>query len=147
MRGNNMEDKEHLNQVNVHVLNAILEAARFCDEPANRETVAETLARPGCVGADADAIQQSMRSVYDFGNGRIEPCQGFNIFARENASEPDERKAVWVAQSLVSSGLATAAQLPLEHGVKTFRSDLVARASVLAQAGPLATPGLISTAA
>ena len=28
MRGNNMEDKEHLNQVNVHVLNAILEAAR-----------------------------------------------------------------------------------------------------------------------
>ncbi len=28
MRGNNMEDKEHLNQVNLHVLNAILEAAR-----------------------------------------------------------------------------------------------------------------------
>lgn len=126
---------------------AILEAARFCDEPANRETVAETLARPGCVGADADAIQQSMRAVYDFGNGRIEPCQGFNIFARENASEPDERKAVWVAQSLVSSGLATAAQLPLEQCVKTFRSDIFARASALAQAGPLATPGLISTAA
>jgi len=126
---------------------AILEAARFCDEPANRGAVAEGLARPGCVGADADAIQQGMRAVYDFGNGRVEPCQGFNIFARENASEPDERKAVWVAQSLVSSGLATAEQLPMEQCVKTFRSDIFARAAALTHPEPLPAPGLISNAA
>ena len=125
---------------------ALLEAARFCDEPANRETVAATLARPGCVGADADAIRRSMRAEYDFGNGRVEPCQGFNIFARENASEPDERKAVWVARSLVSSGLATAAQLPLEQCVNTFRTDIFARASALARHVAPANTGLISTA-
>ena len=126
---------------------AILESARFCDDPANRGTVAETLARPGCVGADAAAIQQSMRGVYDFGNGRIEPCQGFNIFARENASEPDERKAVWVAQSLVSSGLATAAEVPLERCVKAFRPDIFARGLALARPAAPATAGIISTAA
>ena len=120
---------------------ALLEAARFCDEPANRGTVAETLTRPGCVGANADAIQQSMRAVYDYGNGRLEPCQGFNIFARENASEPDERKAVWVAQSLVSSGLATAGQLPSELRAKIFRPDIFARAAALVK------PNLISSAA
>ena len=113
------------------IIAALIEAARFCDEPANRGTVAETLARPGCVGANADAIQQSMRAVYDYGNGRVEPCQGFNIFARENAGEPDERKAVWVAQSLVSSGLATAAQLPVALCVKSFRPDIFARAAAL----------------
>ena len=123
------------------IIAAIIEAARFCDEPANRQTVAEALARPGCVGADADAIQQGMRAVYDFGNGRIEPCQGFNIFARENASEPDERKAVWVAQSLVSSGLATAGQLPSELRAKIFRPDIFARAAALVK------PNLISSAA
>ena len=88
-----------------------------------------------------------MRAVYDFGNGRIEPCQGFNIFARENASEPDERKAVWVAQSLVSSGLATAAQLPLEQCVKTFRSDIFTRASALTRTEPLTNADLVSNAA
>ncbi len=129
------------------IIAALIEAARFCDDPANRETVAETLARPGCVGANADAIQQSMRAVYDYGNGRIEPCQGFNIFARENASEPDERKAVWVAQSLVSSGLATAAQLPLDLCVRSFRSDIFARALALTRTETLTQPALISTAA
>ena len=131
----------------IALIAAILEAARFCDEPANRENIAETLARSGCVGADAAAILQGMRAVYDFGNGRVEPCQGFNIFARENASEPDERKAVWVAQSLVSSGLATAAQLPLEQCVKTFRSDIFARAAALTRSESLTPPDLISNAA
>ena len=131
----------HHDDQHLALIAAILEAARFCDDPENRETVAGTLSRPGCVGADAAAIQQSMRAVYDFGNGRVEPCQGFNIFARENASEPDERKAVWVAQSLVSSGLATAEQLPLAQCVKTFRSDIYARALALTN------PGLVSTAA
>ena len=146
------EFAERSDEQHTALIAAVLEAARFCDEPANCAAVAEALARPGCVGADADVIQQGMRAVYDFGNGRIEPCQGFNIFARENASEPDERKAVWVAQSLVSSGLATADQLPLEQCVKTFRPDIFARASALTRTEPLtvigapAAPGLISNA-
>ncbi|MEO6741508.1 MAG: ABC transporter substrate-binding protein, partial [Chthoniobacteraceae bacterium] len=123
------------------IIAALIEAARFCDDPANRETVAATLAQRGCVGVDADAILRGMRGTYDYGNGRVEPCQGFNIFSRENASEPDERKAVWVAQSLVSSGLVTAAQLPTEKCVKTFRPDIFARAVALVK------PAAISSAA
>ena len=132
---------ERSDEQHTAIIAALIEAARYCDDPANRETVAETLARPGCVGANADAIQQSMRGVYDYGNGRVEPCQGFNIFARENASEPDERKAVWVAQSLISSGLAAAGQLPIELSTKCFRPDIFARAAALV------TPNLISSAA
>lgn len=112
---------------------ALVEAARYCDEPANREVVAKTLATPGCVGAGADAVHRSMRAVYDYGNGRVEPCKGFNIFSRENANEPDERKAVWVTQTLISSGLATADQLPLKQCLKSFRADIFASASALVQ--------------
>ncbi len=118
---------------------ALIEAARFCDDPANSEAVAGVLARPGCIGANAAAILQGMRPMYDYGNGRVEPCRDFTIFARENASEPDERKAVWVAQSLVSSGLATAAELPLELCVKCFRSDIFARAAALISREPIAS--------
>ncbi len=121
-------DDEH-----IALIAALIEAALFCDEPANREAVAKVLSRQGCVGANADAIHRSMRAVYDYGNGRVEPCQGFNIFARENAGEPDERKAAWVAQSLVSSGLATAAQLPQALRAKCFRADIFARAAALIQ--------------
>jgi ABC-type nitrate/sulfonate/bicarbonate transport system substrate-binding protein len=132
---------ERADEQHTALIAALIEAARLCDDSANGETVAETLARPGCVGANAEAIHRGMRAVYDFGNGRVEPCQGFNIFARENASEPDERKAVWVAQSFVSSGLAAAGQLPIEMCGKCFRPDIFARAAALAN------PGLISTAA
>lgn len=125
----------------VALIAALIEAARYCDEPANRETVAETLARSCYVGTDAEAIRRGMRSVFDFGNGRVEPCPGFNIFSRDNANEPDERKAAWVSQSLVSSGLATSAQIPRGLGAKCFRADIFARARALA------APDLLSSAA
>lgn len=113
----------------VALIAALIEAARHCDNPANRGAIAKTLSKPGCVGAGAEAIHRSMRAVYDYGNGRIEPCQGFNIFSRDNANEPDERKALWVAQALISSGLARAEQLPLRQCLKSFRSDIYAAAS------------------
>jgi hypothetical protein len=78
-----------------------------------------------------------MRAVFDYGNGRVETCPGFNIFSRDNANEPDERKAAWVSQSLVSSGLATAAQLPRALGAKCFRADIFSRALALASPDPV----------
>jgi ABC-type nitrate/sulfonate/bicarbonate transport system substrate-binding protein len=122
---------ERSDEQHVALIAALLESAHFCDEPANREYVAETLALSGYVGTDAEAIRRSMRAVYDYGNGRIEPCPGFNIFARGNASEPDAKKAAWVAQTLVSSGLAAASQLPRGLGAKCFRADIFARARAL----------------
>jgi ABC-type nitrate/sulfonate/bicarbonate transport system substrate-binding protein len=129
-------DGEH-----VRLIAALLEAARFCDDAANRERIAETLARPEYVGASPEAIRRSMRGVYDYGNDRVEPCAGFNIFARDNASEPDEGKARWVTQSLIASGLATARQLPPRVAQRCFRPDIFARAA------KLVNPSSISSAA
>jgi ABC-type nitrate/sulfonate/bicarbonate transport system substrate-binding protein len=122
---------ERSDEQHIALIAALLEAAHFCDEPANREYVADMLARPAYVGADAEAIRRSMRSVFDYGNGRIEPCPGFNIFGRGNASEPDLKKAAWVAQTLVSSTLVTAAQIPRGLGAKCFRADIFERARAL----------------
>jgi hypothetical protein len=129
-------DDEH-----VRLIAALLEAARFCDDAANRERIAETLARPEYAGASPEAIRRSMRGVYDYGNDRVEPCAGFNIFARDNASEPDEGKARWVTQSLIASGLATARQLPPRLAQRCFRPDIFARAA------KLVNPSSVSSAA
>ncbi len=135
------EFAEHSDAQHIALIAALLESARYCDDPANRESIAETLARTCYVGVEVEAIRRSMRSVYDYGHGRTEPCAGFNIFSRDNANEPDARKAAWVSQSLISSGLATAAQLPDDLGARCFRADIFARALALAP------PELISSAA
>lgn len=132
---------ERSDEQHIALIAALLESARFCDAPENRERVAEVLGGPGLVGADAEAIRRGMRAVYDYGNGRIEPCSGFNIFARENANEPDARKAAWVSQTLIASGLTTSAELPHEVAQKCFRPDIFARAAALVKAD------LISSAA
>ena len=131
-----LADEQH-----IALIAALLESARFCDEPANRERIADTLAKPGYVGTAAEAIRRSMRAVFDYGNGRIEPCPGFNIFFRGSANEPDAKKADWVIRNLVSSGLATAAQLPRRTARNCFRADIFARAAALA------SPALVPSAA
>jgi hypothetical protein len=67
----------------------------------------------------------------DYGNGCSEPCPGFNIFSRNNANEPDARKAAWVPRTMISSGLASAAQIPRDSGEKCFRADIFSRALAL----------------
>ena len=135
------EFAEHSDAQHIALIAALIESARFCDEPANRETIAETLARSCYVGTEAEAIRRGMRSIFDYGNGRTEPCPGFNIFSRDNAGEPDALKAAWISQSLISSGLATAAQLPGDLGARCFRADIFSRALALA------VPAQISSAA
>lgn len=122
----------------IHLIASLTESARYCEEPANRERIADVLARPDYVGTQAEALRRSMRAVFDYGNGRVEPCPGFNIFARGNANCPDARKASWVVRNLISSGLATPAQLPVRTAVKCFRPDIFARATALT--GPTLVP-------
>jgi len=130
-----------MDQQHTALIAALLESAHFCDEPANRDRIVATLARPEYVGSAADAIRRGMQAHFDFGNGRVEQCPGFSIFARDNAARPDAEKAEWVARGLVSSGLAKASELPRRTAVKCFREDIFARAVTLAK------PALIPSAA
>jgi len=120
---------------------ALLEAAEFCDLPEHRASVAEILARPEYVGAPSGVLRASMCGTFDYGNGRVEQCPGFNIFARDNANEPDAAKARWVVDSLVESGLATAEQLAPDSAARCFRADIFAEARALRK------PNLVPSAA
>jgi len=112
----------------VSLIAALLESAEFCDRPENSERIAAVLARPEYVGAPVAALDASMRGVFDYGNGRVAECAGFNLFARDNANEPDAKKARWVVESLVESGLATADQIAPGTAARCFRADLFAEA-------------------
>ena len=132
---------ERSHDEHVALIAALLESAEFCDLPENREGIAKVLSRPEYVGAPVDVLRAGMRGEFDYGNGRVEQCPGFNLFARENANEPDVKKARWVADSLVESGLATAKQLSHDSAARCFRADIFAEARAIRQ------PNLVPSAA
>ena len=135
------EYAERSHDEHVALIAALFESAEFCDLPENREVIANILARPEYVGAPVDVLRAGMRGEFDYGNGRIEQCPGFNLFARENANEPDAKKANWVVDSLVESGLATPEQLSHASASRCFRADIFAEARGIRQ------PNLVPSAA
>ena len=113
---------ERAHEEHLALIAALQQACSFCDDPANREQVIELLARREYVGAPADALRMSMASHYDFGQGRVEECPGFNLFARNDANAPTADKARWVTEGLVQAGLAPS--LPAGVAEHCFRLDL-----------------------
>ena len=105
---------------------ALLEACSFCDNPENREEIIQLLSRREYVGAPAEALRMSMGDTYDYGYGRVEACQGFNLFHRNDANMPTAEKAAWVIQGLLRTGLTES--LPPNLASRCFRQDLFAKA-------------------
>ena len=113
---------ERAHDDHIGLVAALQQACAFCDDPANANRVIELLARREYVGAPAEALRMSMADRYDFGQGRIEECPGFNLFARNDANAPTPDKARWVTEGLVQSGLVPS--LPDGIGHDCFRLDL-----------------------
>jgi ABC-type nitrate/sulfonate/bicarbonate transport system substrate-binding protein len=118
---------ERAHDEHIALIAALQQACEFCDAPENRNLVIEMLSRREYVGAPAEALRMSMSSRYDFGQGRIEECPGFNLFAQNDANAPTPDKARWVADGLVNSGLVPS--LPGGIAEDCFRLDLYREAT------------------
>lgn len=113
---------------------ALIEACRFCEQPENRERIAETLAQPEYINAPIQALRMSMCDTFDFGKGRVESVADFNIFAGHNANEPTADKAAWVLGHMIESGvLQDSALVTPDTAAGVFRADIFHKASQLNQ--------------
>jgi len=118
---------EHL-----RLIAAILEACEFCDQPANREHIISTLAKPKYVNAPVECLRHSLSGSFDFGHGHVEVLPDFAIFHRNNANEPSSDKAAWVVNQLIRSGLVKDPPKMLNAlNGKVFRPDIYAQAHQL----------------
>lgn len=84
------------------LLRALIEAARWADEPANRPEVAAILAQPRYVGAPESVLAESLcdRLVREPG-GASAPVPGFHVFHRYAASFPWTSHAMWLLGQMV----------------------------------------------
>ncbi len=116
--------EEHL-----RLVAALLEACIYCDNPANRESIVELLARPEYVNAPAECLRQSLVGPFNYGNGRIKPVPEFHVFNRHAANEPSADKAAWILRQLVNLGaIKNNLPQPLNTAANIFRHDLFEQA-------------------
>lgn len=78
-----------------HVVMALLRAAKWLDDPANRPEAVQILSRPNYVGADAKVIANSMTGTFEYEKGDKRKIPDFNVFFRYDATYPYYSDAVW----------------------------------------------------
>ena len=104
---------------------ALLEAAAWCDEPQNRERLAELLADARHLNVSARVIAPALLGRFDCGHDRIESVPDFHLFHRGETNVPTLARAAALQDALAAAGLLSAeagadATLPR----KLFREDL-----------------------
>lgn len=107
------------------LVRALLEACAWCDEPQNRERLAEIVASPRYLNLPLEVVLPSLADRFDCGRGRTAATPDFHVFHRGGANAPTTARAEALEQALIASGLVPAdrardADLP----TRLFRDDL-----------------------
>ena len=107
------------------LVRALADAAAWCDEPQNRESLAEMLSRAPYLNQSARVIAPALLGHFDCGHGRVETVPDFHVFHRGDTGLPAVEKAEALQHALGAAGLlppasAEDSQLPR----RLFREDL-----------------------
>lgn len=109
------------------LLVALFEAAAWCDEPQNRERLADLLSSASYLNVPARVISPALLGRFDCGHGRIETVPDFHVFHRGGANFPSTEKAQDLQRKLSAANLlppGTSDDLPR----RLFREDLLRHA-------------------
>jgi len=79
----------------VHIVKALIRAAKWLDDPKNRPAAVKILSQPNYVGADYKVIANSMTGTFEYEKGDKREIPDFNVFFRYNATYPYYSDAVW----------------------------------------------------
>jgi len=95
--GMNKSFTEQYPNTTVHIVKAMIRAAKWLDENnnANRPEAVKILSKPNYVGADYKVIANSMTGTFEYEKGDKREVPDFNVFFRYNATYPYYSDAVW----------------------------------------------------
>ena len=112
------------------LVSALVEACAWCDEPQNREPLAELLADARYLNLPVRVIAPGLLGNLDCGHGRSEHVPNFHVFSQGEANVPTTAKAAALQSTLVSAGLLPADSVTGDLPGRLFREDLY-RAALL----------------
>lgn len=111
------------------LVRALDEAAAWCDQPANREALAELLSRPEYIGQPAEVIERAISGQIVLKQGEApHALEDFLLFHREATNFPWRSQGLWIYSQFVRWGLATASPAAEADARRVFRSDIYRRA-------------------
>ncbi|MBI5768578.1 MAG: ABC transporter substrate-binding protein [Verrucomicrobia bacterium] len=104
---------------------ALHAAGAWCDEPSNREPLAQILAEARWLNLPARVITPALLGRFDCGHDRVENVPDFHVFHRGGANVPAATKAAALQRALAAAGLLPpAAAADPELPRRLFREDL-----------------------
>jgi ABC-type nitrate/sulfonate/bicarbonate transport system substrate-binding protein len=109
------------------LLAALLDAARWADEPAHHAELAALLARPEYVGAPAELVARALGGRLELGGGERSDDPDFLYFARGAASVPRAEEALWIYAQMLRWGQLEASAAHEAAARRVFRTDLCER--------------------
>jgi ABC-type nitrate/sulfonate/bicarbonate transport system substrate-binding protein len=110
------------------LINALHEAAAWCDDVLNRENLAQLLSGPTYINQSVRAIMPALQGVFDCGHERIESIPDFIMFHRNNANVPLQSRAAVLQAGLVEAGLLSAKLADAALPGRLFREDIFRQA-------------------
>ncbi|NML08241.1 CmpA/NrtA family ABC transporter substrate-binding protein [Sphingomonas sp. G-3-2-10] len=111
------------------LVRALSRSAAWCDDPANREALAELLSRPAYVGQSRALIAQALAGRMPLRQG-AEPVDipDFLVFHRGAANFPWRSQALWIYSQFLRWGMVDPSPESERAAADVFRSDLYRRA-------------------
>jgi ABC-type nitrate/sulfonate/bicarbonate transport system substrate-binding protein len=103
---------------------ALVEACAWCDEPANREPLAQLLARAGYINQSAHIISPALTGAFDCGHGRTLSVPDFHVFHSGQANLPSIAKASALQRELVEAGFLPPGSVNDKTPGLLFREDI-----------------------
>ncbi|WP_227176178.1 CmpA/NrtA family ABC transporter substrate-binding protein [Marinobacter sp. CA1] len=116
----------------VRLLRALIRAAYWLDDNANREAAVQMLARPNYVGADPQVIANSMTGTFEYEKGDVRSVPDFNVFFRYYATYPYPSDAIWYLTQMRRWGQIAEPKPDnwyMDTAKKVYRADIYAEAA------------------
>jgi len=121
---------EHL-----RLIAALIEAARWCDRPANRPALATLLASRAYLNVSVQAVSNALLGPYRTDADQTTDASRAIVFHNFNASRPTTAKARWVIDEIRHHGLTRNLPAMSEAGIRSlYREDLYEDALALVPA-------------
>lgn len=121
---------------------ALAAAARWCDDPANHDVLAEVLAGPRYIAAPGGIIRRVLAGEFSLdakGNKRVIP--DYFVFHRHAANYPRTSHALWIYSQMIRWGQTAFSAAGTKAATAAYRPDLY-RLALGADQAPVDEPGL-----
>ncbi|GLK75664.1 nitrate transporter [Methylopila jiangsuensis] len=110
------------------LVRACLNAAQWCDDPANRDDLATLLSSPHRLDVPPGVIRAALDGRLQVGRG-VRAHDDYQIFGRDHALRPDPRHALWLYAQMTRWRQASGEEGEAARAASVYRPDLFDRAA------------------